>query len=196
MHNTMTKRTVGLLKQKSSNFCHQSVTQSLQWMHSNILQTNAHRFHLENWVVTCKPQTLTKPKLISTMSGCPIHRLLTVHKLSQSGPPSFKAFRWDWNNEVTCWFCLWSKEGDSEGILQLQYKSKLLLQQHFNRLAKIASLQGWLPNNDRHQHLLDQQLREIASIYTQYHVLKTLFHQDIMVLALLRLAVPLVWTQK
>ena len=79
---------------------------------------------------------------------------------TQSGPRSFKAFEQDWNNEVTRRFRLWSKEGDGEGIVQLRYKTKLLLQQHFNKLAEISSLQGQLPNDDTHRHILDRQLRE------------------------------------
>jgi hypothetical protein len=55
--------------------------------------------------------------------------------LVQSGSCSFKAFERDWNNEVTRQFRLWSREGDNS-VVQLQYKSKLLLQEYYNRLAE------------------------------------------------------------
>jgi hypothetical protein len=77
---------------------------------------------------------------------------------AQSGSRTFKAFERDWNNEVTRRFRLWSRQGE-DGIIQLRYKSKLLLQQHYNRLAEIASLQAQLPQDDEHRRSLDEQLR-------------------------------------
>jgi hypothetical protein len=75
-----------------------------------------------------------------------------------SGCRSFKAFERDWNNEVTRRFRLWSREGD-EATVQLRYKSKLQLQQHYNRMAEIASLRARLPQDEDHRRNLDEQLR-------------------------------------
>jgi hypothetical protein len=83
---------------------------------------------------------------------------ICYNPLLQSGPRTFKAFERDWNNEVTRRFRLWSREGD-EGVVQLRYKTKLLLQQYYNQLAENASLRAQLPQDEDHRRTLDEQLR-------------------------------------
>jgi hypothetical protein len=77
----------------------------------------------------------------------------------KSGRRSFKQFETDWNNEVTRRFKLWSTQGE-DGIVQLRYKSQILLKKYFDELAENASLRAVLPSDDNDRSTLDRQLAE------------------------------------
>jgi hypothetical protein len=88
---------------------------------------------------------------------------------AKTGPKSYKKFATDWNLEVSRRFKLWSQEGDDSEVVQLRLKSPKQLEDYFNKLQELRSLQRTTVDDedsgeDNEQALLNTQLRTTRNL--------------------------------
>jgi hypothetical protein len=109
------------------------------------------------------PQSSSAPSITDNEESVLFERLLQEGKYERKGKgaKSYRAFEQRWNGETACRFRLWS-QGD-ETTIQIHYKSRSQLEQHYDRLQEIGGLRAVQPADDPDRDQLDQQFKESRS---------------------------------